>query len=68
MILTNNMVCGCAKPNAESGTKCPKITTPNTAVCAHRYLHSQMFIEFSEKIRKLALDIFGGGRNGVENV
>ena len=58
MTMTNNMAC---VPKAESGTKCPKMTTPSIGVFAHLYLHNQMLKEFSEKIRMLTMDTFKGG-------
>ena len=58
MTMMYNIVC---VPNIESGTKCPKMTTP-------QYGCFRMPIELSEKIRMLAMDTFKGGCWEIENV
>ena len=54
MAMTNNMACGL---KAISGTKYPKMTTPECR-CFRTFVHNQILIELSEKIRMLAMDTF----------
>ena len=65
MTMTNNMAC---VPKAESGTKCPKMTTPQYRCFRTSLTPPSNAKELSEKIRMLAMNTFRGGCYAVANV